>query len=75
MAITEQDETRIYTEQEINQVVEKIDNMHLGSRNEGELLFRCKWVIRQLQESLGPCKCGNIINHAYCDRCLRQWES
>ena len=49
MAIT--DETRVYTEQEINQIVEQIDKMHLTSRNEGELLFRCMWVIRQLQES------------------------
>ena len=39
-----------YTEQEINQIVDQIDNMHLTSRNEGELLFRCKWIIRQLQE-------------------------
>jgi len=48
--MAEQDETRIYTEQEINQVVEQIDNMCLSVRDEGELLFRCKWITRQLQK-------------------------
>lgn len=39
-----------YTEQEINQTVEQIGNMCLGSRNKGKLLFRCKWIIKQLQD-------------------------
>ena len=50
MALTEPEESRPYTDQEINQVVEDIDKMCLFSRREGELLFRCKWIIKQLMK-------------------------
>ena len=30
---------------------------------------------RKLREKFGPCSCGNTINHNYCTRCLKQWES
>ncbi len=37
------------TRQEIEDYCEKVDNLHLSSRNEGKLLFEGVQIIKQLQ--------------------------
>ncbi len=31
--------------------------------------------VKRLREKLGPCSCGELINHDYCTTCLGDWES
>ena len=54
------------------------------AKNEGASLHHsmvgdCIQEIKRLEELVkrptNNCDCGNPINHDYCTRCLRQWES
>jgi len=29
----------------------------------------------ELEKAKGPCSCGQIINHDYCQKCLKNWAS
>ena len=39
----------VYTEQQIEDFCEKVENLHLSSRAEGRMLFEAVQIIRQLQ--------------------------
>ncbi len=57
----------------------ELDMMYKQLRHAREDLPDCLEEIERLQELVkrptNNCDCGNTIDHDYCTRCLRQWES
>ncbi len=54
---------------------EKCEVFDVMYKHFGDLCREIERLQGLLEKPTNECSCGNVIDHDYCTKCLRQWES